>query len=98
MKTKCKAFTLLALATLINKSAFAQASSSVQASEEAFLFYVITGVLIFIILAVLAVAFYILQVMKLILFKDAVQPEHAPVTESLWSRIRKRFITEIWCL
>jgi cytochrome c oxidase cbb3-type subunit 3 len=95
LTSKGKALGLAALATCLNGNLFAQnstATTQTSASEQAVLFYIAAGMLIFISLTVLTVALYTLQVMRLIM-----QPETAPAQvvakESLWVSFKKKFIT-----
>jgi cytochrome c oxidase cbb3-type subunit 3 len=95
LKTNWKAFGLAALAICLNGNVFAQGSTEAShstASEQAVLFYIAAGMLIFVSIAVLVVGLYILQVMRLIM-----QPETAPAQviakESLWVSFKKKFIT-----
>jgi cytochrome c oxidase cbb3-type subunit 3 len=95
LKSKWKAIGLAALATCLNGNLFAQgsaASAQGGASEQAVLFYIVAGMLIFVSIALLLVALYTLQVMRLIMQPETASAE-AVATESLWVTIKKKFIT-----
>ncbi|MDO1445408.1 c-type cytochrome [Rhodocytophaga aerolata] len=102
MTTKClksnwKAVGLAALATCLHGNLFAQGSASstqTGVSEQEILFLVVSGMLIFVSIAVLVVALYILQVMRIIMQKDTVTaPVEVIATESFWLTFKKKFIT-----
>jgi cytochrome c oxidase cbb3-type subunit III len=73
---------------LLSQGLSAQGQSA--ADTQTIQLYIVAGMLIFVCVAVLITAIYTLQVMQFLLLKDA--PETTEATESLWSRIYKRFI------
>jgi cytochrome c oxidase cbb3-type subunit 3 len=86
---KKKALAAVTLMFLLGQGVSAQGQSA--SDTQTIQLYIVAGMLIFVCVAVLITAIYTLQVMQFLLLKDA--PETSEATESLWSRIYKRFVT-----
>jgi cytochrome c oxidase cbb3-type subunit III len=94
-----KAMGLATLATGLHGNLLAQGSAaSTQSgiSEQEVLFYTVAGMLIFVSLAVLIVALYILQLIRLVMQRDTAPvtvPVEVQATGSFWISFKKKFIT-----